>query len=221
MDMGNLTIYFTDMTITQPVDSPLYTFVGEQGEDWKQVFVELDQASGPFVIKLEATIGEGYKSDIAIDDLIVGECATLVPLAKSMFNEDAIQCSFDNDLCGFTQSSEDQFNWTLRQGQTPTINTGPNCDPIDCDHGQYLYIETSLPRRYNDKARLETPYLGGSGKRCLSFYYHMYGYTTGTLKVKQHTNVTDVELILWEASGNQGDDWHRQSVRYRALNLYK
>ncbi|KAK3782349.1 hypothetical protein RRG08_027897 [Elysia crispata] len=143
---------------------------------------------------------------------------------RSQFTDpihEAIECSFDYDLCDLLQSSNDQFNWTLREGQTPTLNTGPDCDPLDCGNGQYLYIETSYPRRYGDKARIETPYIGGSGTRCLSFYYHMYGYSTGILKVKQRSLLTGLEMILWEASGSQGNSWHQQYVSYTALNSYK
>lgn len=221
MNMGNLSIYFSDKTSVHPVDSQLYTFVGEQGEEWKQVFIELDQASGPFVVKLEATRGDGFRSDIAVDDLIVGECATLAPLTKSNPIQEAVECSFDWDLCHFLQSSNDQFNWTLREGQTPTLYTGPDCDPLDCDNGQYLYIETSSPRRYGDKARIETPYIGGSGQRCLSFYYHMYGDSVGMLKVKQRSLLTGLEMILWEASGNHGNSWHQHHITFSALNSYK
>ncbi|GFR95685.1 MAM and LDL-receptor class A domain-containing protein 1 [Elysia marginata] len=132
-----------------------------------------------------------------------------------------LECSFENDLCDFLQSSNDQFNWTLRTGQTPTLHTGPDCDPVSCENGQYLYIETTRPRSYGEMARLETPYIGGSGKRCLSFYYHMYGISTGILKVKQRSLLTGLELVLWSTSGNQGNSWHQHTVSYSALNCYK
>lgn len=41
--------------------------------------------------------------------------------------------------------------------------------------GWYIYVETSLPRRVNDKARLISQNLAATTAYCLSFYYHMYG----------------------------------------------
>ncbi|GFO38074.1 metalloendopeptidase [Plakobranchus ocellatus] len=81
--MGNLTVYFTDRSTAIPIDTNLFTIIGDQGQYWKQIFLELDQANGPFMITLEASAGNGILSDIAIDDLIVGECDLLAPLAKS------------------------------------------------------------------------------------------------------------------------------------------
>ena len=51
--------------------------------------------------------------------------------------------------------------------------------------GHYMYIETSAPRRPNDKARLSsTTYTKSTNDECLQFYYHMYGANIGTLNVK-------------------------------------
>lgn len=38
------------------------------------------------------------------------------------------QCSFDEDLCGFTQRTDDRFDWTRRNGRTSSQGTGPNSD---------------------------------------------------------------------------------------------
>lgn len=37
-------------------------------------------------------------------------------------------CPFDSDLCGFVQSSNDTFNWTINSGRTPSHGTGPTQD---------------------------------------------------------------------------------------------
>ena len=47
--------------------------------------------------------------------------------------------------------------------------------------GYYLYIESSSPRVPNDTARLYSPIYGPElvADGCVSFWYHMYGSTTG------------------------------------------
>ena len=37
-------------------------------------------------------------------------------------------CNFENDLCKWTQSSSDHFNWTHHQGYTSSSGTGPSFD---------------------------------------------------------------------------------------------
>ena len=42
----------------------------------------------------------------------------------------SVWCDFDHGLCsGWSQSSEDNFDWTLTSGSTPSSSTGPT-------HGQ-------------------------------------------------------------------------------------
>jgi len=37
-------------------------------------------------------------------------------------------CNFDTSMCGFVQSSSDNFNWKRHQGRTPSRDTGPSTD---------------------------------------------------------------------------------------------
>ena len=67
-----------------------------------------------------------------------------------------------------------------------------------------MYIETSWPRSYGDKAILSfsPPGLLGIGKvSCLRFYYHMYGATINRL------NVFNGYSIAFTKSGQQGNRW--------------
>lgn len=42
---------------------------------------------------------------------------------------DVLSCSFeDSSLCGYSQVSTDQFDWTLKAGSTTTVGTGPISD---------------------------------------------------------------------------------------------
>lgn len=37
-------------------------------------------------------------------------------------------CDFEASLCGWNQTTADDFDWTIRTGQTSTVNTGPSTD---------------------------------------------------------------------------------------------
>ena len=67
--------------------------------------------------------------------------------------------------------------------------------------GKYVYIETSSPRKPGENAKLVVMVPKNGKEACLSFYYHMYGATVGTL------NVYSGSTKLVNISGDQGNYW--------------
>jgi len=71
--------------------------------------------------------------------------------------------------------------------------------------GKYAYIEVSgMSQR--DNAKLVKGGLSFSSKKCLSFYYHMYGRTIGTL------NVYVGQKKIFTKTGEQGNQWKQATV---------
>ena len=66
-----------------------------------------------------------------------------------------------------------------------------------------MYIETSSPRIKGDNAILQLSVLGNGAEACLTFYYHMYGDTMGSLTVSSGNR------IVFNASGEQGNYWKK------------
>ena len=64
-----------------------------------------------------------------------------------------------------------------------------------------MYIETSSPRKPGDKAKLVLSVPNKGKTLCLSFYYHMYGATVGTLNVYSGNNK------VFNISKQQSNDW--------------
>ena len=71
-----------------------------------------------------------------------------------------------------------------------------------------MYIETSSPRSYGQNAKLD--FLVSSSdvgrESCLTFYYHMYGFTINTL------NVYNGNSIVFTKSRQQGYQWLRAKL---------
>ena len=64
-----------------------------------------------------------------------------------------------------------------------------------------MYIEASSPRKPGENAKLILAVPNSGNQSCLSFYYHMYGASAGTL------NVYSGNINVFSVSGNQGDNW--------------
>ncbi len=81
-----------------------------------------------------------------------------------------------------------------------------------------MYIESSVPQKRGDKARLVSerfPGMKSNVNYCLKFWYHMYGNAIGTLNVlikKKAGNTSSSEKIVWSLSGNKGQTWRFASV---------
>ncbi|CAB3978524.1 MAM and LDL-receptor class A domain-containing 2-like, partial [Paramuricea clavata] len=222
--IGSLNIY------QQPLGGQkvlLWKLGGNKGNKWFSGQAMADFSLKQHRIIVEGVRGSSYQGDIAVDDFKFrsGRCSivpasaspttppTQTPTAKPTTappSNTGYNCNFESGLCSWTQTTaRDKFNWTRNQGSTSSGGTGPSSDhTLGNSNGWYMYIETSSPRRQGDNARLVSDFipstLGTSG-RCLTFYYHMYGYHTGTLNVfiKTGNHLTNV----WQLNGTQGNNW--------------
>ena len=77
-----------------------------------------------------------------------------------------------------------------------------------------MFIETSSPRSYGDKAKLLfSPPRSVIGKfSCLKFYYHMYGTSINRL------NVFNGNSNVFTKSGQQGNRWLYAEVTVNVQN---
>lgn len=142
-----------------------------------------------------------------------------------MFEKDAT-CNFDDVPCRFIQDTNDQLDFTIYRGSTPSVNTGPSGDHTSghgklmmrftihyCIQsssisllllGRYIYAEASF-QAPGSRARI-TMYLFLRHKACLFFHYHMYGAEMGTLKVYINNR------LEWKLHGNQGNRWTKATL---------
>jgi hypothetical protein len=86
-----------------------------------------------------------------------------------------------------------------------------------------VFIETSLPRKKGEKGRLVGPkFTPSSTKRCLQFWYHMYGWSTGSLRVFAKWGAGNKsQAVLWSLSGSQGNQWNFGRVSVSRTDAYR
>ena len=95
--------------------------------------------------------------------------------------------NFDNGIsnCWSQELSNDDFDWTLNSGPTPSngFGTGPTDDISG--GGNYIYTEASNPRDPGDVAIIYSSFIDISNLSSpeLNFFYHMFGPNMGTLEI--------------------------------------
>ncbi|XP_061122045.1 MAM and LDL-receptor class A domain-containing protein 1 isoform X2 [Syngnathus typhle] len=123
------------------------------------------------------------------------------------------RCDFEFDLCSWRQSSDDDFDWQIKAGGTPTLGMGPSTDHTLRDpSGHYLYLESSFPQAAGNSARISGPLLSRRSSQCkMRFFLHMYGDGIGTLAVFRHSRRGGLHLLL-NLTGDQGNYWQVREV---------
>ncbi len=170
-----------------------------------------------FEVYLRENCGSGFSPNSC-----VASFSTLCspPPASIVADFDTLQtcdpiCGAKCEINGFWyNAANDDFDWLVSNGATSTPNTGPLDDVSG--GGNYLYLEASGSAcRNGNEAVLQSNCVTvkSSGDTCdLSFYYSMYGVHVNELRLEISVDGGLTWELLWQASGNQGPDWHRAFV---------
>ncbi|KAI3374795.1 hypothetical protein L3Q82_021349, partial [Scortum barcoo] len=141
---------------------------------------------------------------VAVDDISFLNCEkSYQPPALSAYS-----CTFEDGLCVWVQGAEDELDWLSWSGPTETPNTGPAGDHTT-GKGKYLYIKSSPPAAKGNAAQLKSSLLPPAGEEgyCFTFWHHMFGATVGSLRVLLQTADPLKKILVWQKSGDQGDEW--------------
>ena len=100
------------------------------------------------------------------------------------------------------------FDWMRNSGSTSSRRTGPSGA---FEGNFYAYAEAN--GNLGDQAILLSPCLDLTGENAtLSFSYHMFGSTMGSLMVEVAENGGFPGDLVFSRSGNQGDQWFTESI---------
>jgi subtilisin family serine protease len=118
-------------------------------------------------------------------------------------------------LTGYwTNNLNDDIDWTVDSGGTPSSSTGPATDHNPgTSAGKYLYTESSSTC-IDSEAVLNGPCfdLSSLDSPELRFWYHMYGAAMGSLTVEISDNNCASWTEVWTLAGNQGNSWQEAVV---------
>ncbi|CAJ1072158.1 zonadhesin-like [Xyrichtys novacula] len=210
------------------IATKLWSKMNNQGPEWHPEYVDIKEP-GPFRIIVEGIRGSTDQSDVAIDDISIhlGSCSGSFPglvkpssTAKDLLPSHPVcglDCSFDSNLCSWSQMVTDAFDWTWHSGSTPTLSTGPSADHTGGGH--YLYIEASRVT-YGDTSRLISSECSDSGPQCLQFWYHMHG-SADTMGLHVYLLQNRLADAIWWKRNDQGDMWHLAQVDFTTTGAYQ
>ncbi|XP_073258031.1 MAM and LDL-receptor class A domain-containing protein 1-like [Porites lutea] len=202
--MGTLNVYKRE---GMRRDDLLWTMSGHQGTEWHEALVDIGGAC--YQILFEGVVGPSYLSDIAVDDIYLTK-GTCCHLRQEKFDAGLIgNCTFDEGVCEWRNDHNDDFDWQLIEGATPSRETGPTAGYNG--EGQYLYVESSEPRAVGDKAVLVSGVF--KGLQCMRFMYHMHGQDIGSLSIYRFGDGI-MKSLFWRRHGDQGDRWHEARITF-------
>ena len=118
--------------------------------------------------------------------------------------------------CWINESGLDDKDWIPRSSPTSSSSTGPSADHTG--GGNYLYVESSgCYSKVSSLYSVEFDFTANTAPR-VSFWYHMYGSTTGSLDL----SYTIDDGVTWSAatvtrSGDQGNSWQEDGALMLSL----
>ncbi len=147
-----------------------------------------------------------FTSTITNSFCLPSVCVTSLPYSEA----------FESGFGAWYQSVTDDMDWTRGTGSTPTANTGPTGDHTT-GTGNYLFTESSNPNNPAKRAELYGPCVDLSGLATaeLTFWYHLFGATMGTLNVDIWNGASWVNSVF-SRIGNQGNSWQQATVNLSA-----
>ena len=124
-----------------------------------------------------------------------------------------MSCSIDDHYINLQNGLNDDIDWRVLSGLTPTNFTGPLGDHTSGTTGKYLYLEASGDCE-NQVAILTTACidLSGTSAPALTFWYNMNGADMGSLHVDVVSEGMLYKDIMDPVEGDQGYDWLQVQV---------
>ncbi|MEM9921167.1 MAG: S8 family serine peptidase [Bacteroidota bacterium] len=120
-------------------------------------------------------------------------------------------CPLENGWTNLDGQAEDNIDWRVHNGATPSNGTGPETDQnTGTEDGKYLYLESSNSC-FNKQAVLMSPCfdLTNIEHPILTFWYHMHGQDIGQLNIGLFDGEKWRDHIMFPLVGKQGNSWKK------------
>ena len=182
-------------------------------------------ASGNYTIELTATnsFGSDVVSKIYAVQISGGTIATgfnqnfeTQTACGTTSNCGAGVCNITGLWTNLTNGTQDNIDWRIDIGGTPTANTGPDVDyNPGTAAGKYAYLEASSCRAQT--AILESQCILLDQDYNFEFAYHMYGDSMGSLHVDIFSNGVWYKDYSTPFYGDKGNQWLKATIDLNAF----
>jgi PKD repeat protein len=132
-------------------------------------------------------------------------------------------CNLNNGWLNAVNGAEDQIDWRVNNGSTPTAATGPSLDHTSGNlNGKYIYLEPTPANGQTctaQEAWLLSPCMNLASvlQPRLSFWYHLLGADMGELHVDVFADGAWNNDVMPPLVGNQGSAWTEAVVALDAF----
>jgi MAM domain-containing protein meprin/A5/mu/type IX secretion system substrate protein len=200
----------------------IFSIYGNQGNQWNSAIIDLQEYvnESSIAYRFTGNTGRDHTSDIAFDEIMIyDECSKFeLPYEEGFESWVNFSCQ-SSDGCNpngsmdllpycWENSIDDDFDWGVGKGETPSSGTGPSSGSYGSY--RYLYTEVSYGGCTNKEASVQSPDFDMSliqDQPLLYFNYHMYGEDIGSLHLEISTDFGSSWTNLWAKYGNQGNQW--------------
>ncbi|WP_420573452.1 immunoglobulin-like domain-containing protein [Kordia sp.] len=212
-DMGTLDVEISEDN--GATWTSIWTKTGNQGSAWQVANIDISAYTGSNIqLRFNRVTGSTWRADIAIDNISLIDQEIIVEGCSGGITNFPYDESYENTLGGWTQSGQDDIDWTVDSLGTPSSNTGPTSA---LDGSFYIYVEasgngTGFP---NKQAIINSPCydLSGEASADFSFSYHMFGSNDmGTIALEASNDNGLSWTAIWSESGNKGNQWLNVSL---------
>ena len=182
------------------------------------------QEDTPYDVYVRTRCSNGEFSKNSCMVFVQTACETQIMTIQNNFNNLPLcqaNCGSSCNISGLWRNvNYDDFDWSVNNGSTNVIGSGPGGDIQG--NGNYLYVETnSLACQFNKAAILESNCLQISANQnsChMSFYYHMFGSSIGTLRLELLPQESSQWQSIWSQSGTSENIWLRNYIDLSAYH---
>ncbi|CAL9689267.1 unnamed protein product [Knipowitschia caucasica] len=137
-------------------------------------------------------------NNIKLDDILFNNCAKNdIPPGS-----DQLSCDFEQDTCSWYHDYSSSLVWTRKSDKAEKP-------------GYHMSIEAKRNLDINSRARLVSFPQSTDQHLCVSFWYHIFGSSIGSLKfITKYPG--EEETVVWMRSGTQGNKWRFADLTFRS-----
>nr|XP_033506790.1 MAM and LDL-receptor class A domain-containing protein 1 [Epinephelus lanceolatus] len=171
-------------------------------EGWENATAFIGNQPGGYKLRLSFKLPFMEASDGMLDDINFEYCGEGdVPAGSNQ-----LSCDFEEDTCSWYHNHTASLLWERSDGG---FDDGPTGE------GYYMLITTSHNLNTSSTARLVSFPQPAGQVICVSFKYHIFGNSIGSLKFIAKRS-GEAEIVVWMRSGTQGNKWRFADLTFNS-----